>query len=177
MTDWKIRPRARRCHACESDFADGQDYHSLLFDERQEYRRIDVCEDCWEGQYGQGARDRKGFVSHWRSVFRLPPPPPPEPVARETAESALQRLSEMDRPDFRPLCYILAAMLERKRILRVRGESRDGAVRVLEYEHAKSRRNYSIHDPELRLTEMEAVQEDVVRLLEEGVDAFLSAHA
>ena len=173
MSEWKIRPRAAACRACGASFSDGQVYHTLLFDERREYSRTDVCQSCWDGQYGHGAVDRKGFVSHWRAKFLSPPPSPPEPVQRETAESALRKLAELGERRHHPVCFILAAMLERKRILKVREESVREGSRVFVYEHAKSGDVFAVHDPELKLTELAAVQREVAELLRSGVDAFL----
>ncbi len=175
MNDWKIRPRSVECRACSALFSDGQVYHTLLFDERQEYCRVDVCQDCWDSQYGHGASDRKGFISHWQARFLLPPPPLPEPVKRETAESALRKLAELGGRRHRPACFILAAMLERKRVLKVRDQVIEAGSRRFVYEHVKSGDIFAVHDPELKLTELEAVQRDVAELLEGGVDAFLES--
>src|SRR5437867_13429486 len=69
MNEWNIRARAHTCQACEKTFVDQQSYHTLLFDEKQDFRRLDVCEQCWQGQYSQGASERKGFVSYWQGVY------------------------------------------------------------------------------------------------------------
>ena len=173
MIDWKIRSRSSKCQACENAFTDGQSYHTLLFAEKAEHQRIDVCRDCWEDQYGQGASDRKGFISHWSGTFQVPPPPPPEPLQKESAETALRKLVEIDAANYGPVCFILGAMLERKRILKVREEIHDGEARGFVYEHAKTGDIFSIWDPRLKLDELEDIQRDVAELLEGGVDAFL----
>ena len=174
MSEWKIRPRAAVCRACGVSFSDGQVYHTLLFDERREYSRTDVCQGCWDGQYGHGAVDRKGFVSHWRAKFSSPPSTP-EPVQRETAETALRKLVELGERRHRSACFILAAMLERKRVLRVREEVVREGWRVFVYEHGKSGDVFAVYDPGLKLVELAAVQKDVAELLRIGVDAFLEA--
>src|SRR5437899_8946598 len=63
MTDWNIQSRAHACEACGKGFVDKEAYHTLLFDERAAFRRIDVCQACWQKQYSEGGRERKGFVS------------------------------------------------------------------------------------------------------------------
>src|SRR6266702_4218938 len=75
MTEWKIQSRAHSCAACGRTFADQEAYHTLLFDEKTDFRRTDICQGCWQAQYSDGARDRKGFVSHWQGVYEAPPPP------------------------------------------------------------------------------------------------------
>jgi len=73
MTEWKIQSRAHVCAACRKSFADHEAYHTLLFDEKAEFRRSDICQNCWQTQYSDGVRDRKGFVSHWQGNYEAPP--------------------------------------------------------------------------------------------------------
>ncbi|MBI3877236.1 MAG: hypothetical protein HY300_14980 [Verrucomicrobia bacterium] len=101
MTDWNIQTRAHACQACEKPFADKLPYHTLLFDARHEFQRLDVCEACWTAQYSQGAGDRKGFISHWQGVYEAPPAAPPDPIHRETAETLLRKLTEQNNPQYR----------------------------------------------------------------------------
>ncbi len=173
MIDWKIRSRSHECEACKVKFNDEQVYHTLLFAERKEHQRVDVCRDCWDEQYGHGASDRKGFISHWSGIFHVPPPPPPEPLQKESADTALTKLVELGNQEYEPICFILSAMLERKRLLKVREEFRDEGKRGFVYENPKTGDVFTIRDPELKLDELQDVQRDVALLLEEGVDAFL----
>src|SRR5438309_5269167 len=82
MTEWNIQSRAHACAACGKQFADQETYHTLLFDEKADFRRSDICAACWQQQYSQGARERKGFVSYWHGVYEAPPPPS-DPIKRE----------------------------------------------------------------------------------------------
>ena len=72
MIDWNIQSRAHACQACGKPFLDKEPFHTLLFDQKTGYERLDVCEACWAAQYSQGATSRKGFISHWQGVFELP---------------------------------------------------------------------------------------------------------
>jgi hypothetical protein len=60
-------------------------------------------------------------------------------------------------------------MLERKRILKVKGQSRDNGRRIFVYEHSKSGDLFTIIDPDLQLNQLVAVQCDVANLLEHGL--------
>src|SRR5690242_10984913 len=119
MTDWNIQSRARACEACGKSFEDKEVYHTLLFDEKSDFRRSDVCQNCWQKQFSEGARERKGFVSYWQGEYEAPPPAN-EPIQKETAESLLRKLIEQNDPHYVPAAYILAVMLERKRMLKVK---------------------------------------------------------
>lgn len=170
MTDWNIQSRAHACAACGKGFADKETYHTLLFDERAELRRADVCAACWQKQFSEGARDRKGFISYWQGTYEAPTPPT-EPIQRETAETLLRKLIELNDPKFVPAGYILAVMLERKRLLKVKEQIlREGQNRVFVYEHPASGDVFTITDPGLRLDQLEEVQRDVAALLEHGLN-------
>jgi hypothetical protein len=165
MNEWNIQSRSHACQACGKPFADGEFCQTLLLEERHQYARLDVCRQCWETQYGDGAADRKGFISQWQSVYRMPPPAPPEAIRRETAEELLRKLIAAGQPQDGPVCYILAVMLERKRILKVKEQfQRDGA-RVFIYEQPATGDVFTITDPNLRLDQLDEVQRNVSRLL------------
>ena len=91
ITEWNIQSRARACEACGRPFVDKENYHTLLFDEKTDFRRSDICEACWQKQYSEGSRDRKGFISYWHGVYEAPPAPS-DPIQRETAESLLRKI-------------------------------------------------------------------------------------
>jgi hypothetical protein len=168
MTEWNIQSRAHTCAGCGRSFADQEAYHTLLFDEKSEFRRSDICQDCWQKQYSQGGRDRKGFVSYWQGVYEAPPPPS-DPIRRDTAESLLRKLIEQQDPHYIPASFILAVMLERKRVLKVKEQLLRDDRRVFIYEQPSTGDVFSIVDPDLQLNQLEQVQHDVATLLEHGL--------
>lgn len=169
MTEWNIQSRARACAACSKPFADQQTYHTLLFDEKAEFRRSDICQACWQKQFSEGARDRKGFISYWQGVYAAPPPPV-DAIKRETAESLLRKLIELNDPQYIPAGFILAVMLERKRLLKVKEQVVRDGQRVFIYEHPATGDLFTIIDPALQLNQLEQVQRDVAALLEHGLN-------
>lgn len=169
MNEWNIQSRAHACQACGRHFTDKQSYHTALFDARHAIERHDLCEACWKGE-AEGARVRKGFVSHWQGLYEAPPPAPPEPIQKENAESLLRKLIERNDPKFAAASFILAVMLERKRILKVKEQLRREGGRVFVYEQPKTGDLFTIPDPDLQLNQLEAVQRDVASLLEHGID-------
>ncbi|MDO9542462.1 MAG: hypothetical protein Q7J98_09085 [Kiritimatiellia bacterium] len=108
--EWEIKPRAIACKACQQPFADGQVYVSSLCLNGSEYERADCCEKCWQ----QNAVS--GTFSVWKGTFQVVPPLP-EVLKKETAESLLRKLMEKNDPEHRNAIFILAVMLERRRIL------------------------------------------------------------
>ena len=169
MIDWNIQSRAQACQACSQPFLDQQPYHTMLFDERTGYQRLDVCPACWAAQYSQGATSRKGFISHWQGVFEVRLAKV-EPIQKETAESLLRKLVERDDPQFGAACFILAVVLERKRLLKVKDQALRDGRRIFIYEQPGTGDVFTIADPDLRLDQLDGVQREVAQLLEHGLD-------
>ena len=168
MNEWNIQSRAHACEACQRPFADKQSYHTVLFDEKQDFRRQDVCHDCWQAQF-TGVREHTGFISHWQGVYEAPPPPT-EAIQKETAETLLRKLIELNDPRYVPAGYILAVMLERKRILKVKEQFMREGKRVFVYELPRTGDVFTVTDPDLHLDQLEQVQKDVAGLLEHGLN-------
>jgi hypothetical protein len=169
MNEWNIQSRAHACESCAKPFADKEVYHTMLFDEKSDFMRQDVCLTCWEKQFSDGVRDRKGFVSHWQGVYEAPPAPS-DPIQKENAESLLRKIIELNDPKYVPAAYILAVMLERKRILKVKEQLQRDGRRVFVYEQPKTGDIFTVTDPDLRLDQLEQVQRDVATLMEHGLN-------
>jgi len=169
MNDWNIQSRASACEACTQPFADRQMYHTLLLDVPPELRRSDICDPCWQKQFASDARNRAGFISHWQGIYEAPPLPV-DAIHRETAETLLRKLIEQNNPRYVPAMFILAVMLERKRVFKVKEQIVRDGKRVFIYELPGTGDVFTIADPALRLDQLEQVQRDVAELLEHGLN-------
>jgi hypothetical protein len=167
ITEWNIQSRGHGCGACGKNFADKEAYHTLLLEEKAEIRRSDICVSCWQQQFSDDARAKKGFISYWQGVYEAPPPPT-ETIKKETAETLLRKLIELNDPSQMAAGYILAVILERKRLLKVKEQIVRDGQRVFIYEQPKTGDIFTITDPNLRLDQLEQVQREVANLLENG---------
>ncbi|MDQ6859698.1 MAG: hypothetical protein M3032_00870 [Verrucomicrobiota bacterium] len=156
--DWPIKHRADACAVTNRPFAPGEQFYTLLFRDGAGYRREDLSEEAWATR-----NENIQPFSFWKTRYEPPPAAPPEPLAKESAEELLRRLlSENAQPN---ACYVLAAMLERKRVLKhVKTESSETGD-VLIYEHAKSGDVFLVPDVKLDLADLESVQTEVAQLL------------
>ena len=168
MNEWNIQSRAHACEACTQPFADKQPYRTVLFEEAKELRRSDICEPC--AQKSEDARKRKGFISIWNGTYEAPPAQPVDAIQKDTAETVLRKLVEQNDPRYAAAGYILAVMLERKRILKVKEQIKRDGQRIFIYEHPKTGDIFTIADPGLHLDQLEQVQRDVASLLEHGLN-------
>lgn len=158
--DWEIKSRAHACSGTGRPFADGEPFYTLLFRDRQGFRREDLCEEAWRAR-----NDNIQPFSFWRTRYRPPPPPEPEPLHKETAEDLLRRFMAEQDDTHTNARFVLAVMLERKRLLKQIEARDDGHTRLLVYEHAKTGEVFVIPDPQLRLEQVAAVQNEVAALL------------
>lgn len=159
-SEWNIRAPDPNCESCRKPFQDGEAFYTRLEFGAEGYVRRDYCSACWN------SAARHGALSIWKTEYRVPPPPPPEPIQKETAESLLRKLMETEDPANLNVIFILAVMLERKRILVERDvQIREDGTKVRVYEHRKTGESLVITDPQLRLAELERVQAEVVARL------------
>ncbi len=160
--DWSIQSRGDRCAATGQTFADGEFFYTLLFEERDGYRREDLSEEAFRNRPAEAPQP----YSLWRSKFEVPPPPAPEALEKQTAEDLLRKYMEDSTPQHSNARYILALMLERKRLLKEVEVKRSDEGRLTRiYEHAKTGEVFVIPDPGLRLDQLGDVQTEVAAML------------
>lgn len=157
QSDWEIKSRGHVCSRTGREFAEGEFFYTLLYREGEGFRREDLCEEAWNER-----NDNLQPFSFWRSKYEPPAPPPPEPMAKDDAEGLLRRLVQEQNPAQSKARYILALMLERKKLLRPM-ESNDDDVLV--YEHVQSGEIFVIPNPRLSLEQIPEVQREVGELL------------
>ena len=160
QSDWTIQGRAEKCAATAREFHEGEYFYTLLFHDRDGFRREDLSEEAW-----QQRNDNIQPFSFWRSKYEPPPPPAPEALGRETAEDLLRRYMADGHAAHANARYILALMLERKRLLKQMSAEQTPEGKTLIYEHAKTGEVFVIPDPQLRLDQLEHVQNEVAGLL------------
>ena len=100
---------------------------------------------------GRPATTTSSRVSAWQTEFVPPPPPAPEALKKDDAESLLRRLITENAPNTRNARYILALMLERKKVVRQIERKREEGVATLVYEHIPTGEVWLIEDPGLKL--------------------------
>ena len=159
--DWTIQSRSHHCSATARPFEDGEYFHTLLFDEAAGYRREDLCEEAFQAR----AADAPAPFSHWRMKYEPPAPPPPEPLGRHSPEDLLRRYMADQSPQHTNVRYLLAVMLERKRLLKEIETKHGGGQIVRIYEHVKTGEVFVIPDPQLRLDQLAAIQGELSALL------------
>lgn len=158
--DWPIKHRADACARTGRPFQPGEQFYTLLFREGDRFRREDLSEEAW----AQRNENITPF-SFWKTRYEPPPLEPLEPLGKESAEDILRRLLAGNDRAHVNACYVLAVMLERKRVLKQIKTDTSDERPVLIYEHGKSGDVFIVPDVRLRLDEIEHVQHEVSQLL------------
>src|SRR5271156_5213575 len=131
--EWNIQSRALQCAVSGRPFEKGERVYSALYWREGQYVRVDLSAEAWKAR-----NDNIEPLSAWQTEFVPPPPPAPEALKKDDAESLLRRLIAANEPGTRNARYILALMLERKKVLRQIERQRQEGVTVLVYEHGPS---------------------------------------
>ncbi len=159
--DWEIKSRSHACSRTGTPFVEGEFFYTLLYRDKDGFRREDLCLAAWESR-----NDNIQPFSFWRTKYEPPAPPKPEPLQKDDAEGLLRQMMATGDARYRNTAYILALMLERKRLLRPM-PSEDSEVLV--YEHAKTGEVFTLENPHLGLEQIPAVQREVAELLSTGL--------
>ncbi|MEE2623555.1 MAG: hypothetical protein VYA46_04955 [Verrucomicrobiota bacterium] len=161
---WHIKSRAHHCSVTGKPFTEGEAFYTALLPDPESdgYLRLDFSPAAWDAR---GEESEQPF-SFWRTVYR-----PPEVKAkvkiidRGDPESLLPSLIEKDEAHTENTRYILAVMLERKKIL-IETDSqktRTGLLRI--YQHRYSGEIFIVKDPQIPLSQVTPLQEEVQKLL------------
>ncbi|MFD0892185.1 hypothetical protein KBB96_12205 [Luteolibacter ambystomatis] len=163
---WHLRSRSRECAATGQPFTDGQPIVTALFPDPESsgYLRKDFNVDAWKERSDE---EEKPF-SFWKAVYHAPVAEEKPAMHKENPEDLLRRLVEEDEDHTENVRYILAVMLERQKLLRETDTQRlpTGILRV--YEHRKAGDVFIIKDPNIPLSQVDKVQEEIILLLENG---------
>jgi len=158
QADWEIKSRAHQCSRTGREFVEGEFFYTLLIREGEGFRREDLSEEAWKER-----NDNIQPFSFWRSKYDPPAPPPAEPLPRDDAEGLLRRLIQENDPAYANVRYILALMLERKRVIRPLESSDDD---MLVYEHLSTGETLVLANPKLSFDRIPEVQREVSALLD-----------
>ncbi len=162
--NWHLRSRARECAATQTAFTNGQQIITAIFPDPDSsgYVRKDFSIEGWK----ERPTGTEAPFSFWKTTFTSTVSTEKPAAEKLSAEEILRRLIEEDEDHTENTRYILAVMLERQKLLRETDSQRtpNGIIRV--YEHRKTGEVMIVKDPDIPLDKIQAVQEEVVVLLE-----------
>jgi len=161
---WSIRSRAKECAVSGVAFEPGQKIRAAIFPDPDSsgYLRRDFTVEAW------AAREQEDTpFSTWLTTYHPPViEEKAEDVVEQDPETLLRRMIEEDEEHTENARYILAVMLERQKLLRETDTQQipSGLLRV--YEHRKTGDVFIIKDPQIPLSDVDRVQEEIRELLD-----------
>jgi hypothetical protein len=161
---WHIKSRTNHCIVSGDAFVDGQTIVAALFSDPDSSGWL--RRDYSTGGWAQVVVAEAGVFSHWKTIYKAPVQHEKAQVSKESPIDLLRRLVEEDQEHMEKVRFILAVMLERQKVL-VETDAQhmpSGILRV--YEHRKEGDVFLIRDPNVSLDQVEAMQQEVIDLLE-----------
>ena len=178
MSEWEIPGKTVGCAGCTKEFSPGEGHYSFLYEEPEGFRRLDYCQTCRSGA-------KEPFFSFWKTTRAEEEKKPL--VADDVLLKFFLRLYETQEKKACPpsagrqrrpkdFLFVLALALERRRILKRIGRSRETLElelvkeKVAKGDPVRARRRRGFQIPLLKLGE-EAIcglTEEVGRLLGGG---------
>lgn len=156
--DWEIKSRAERCAVSGKPFREGEEFMSVLFQGGEGLDRVDLSLAAWK-DWDAGDREP---LSNWKSRFQPGPEPESETVDKQDAESELRRLLDKGSPESAKLCRLLALLLERKRILKLRERIDQPDRRLLVFEHTDTQESFIVPDVDFSLAELDGLRDEIM---------------
>lgn len=118
VQQWEVQTPSGHCAATGRKLEEGEEFYSVLFEEGETFRRVDVSKDAWSSQPEGAFCSFKSRVPVRQKKRRLL-------VDNEVLVNFFQRLAGQTEPARIRFRFVLALILMRKRILRYDGAVKD----------------------------------------------------
>ena len=160
---YSIKSRAHCCHVTGEAFEEEQPFIAAIFPDPESsgYLRLDYSIESWDAR-----EDETIPFSFWRSHYKPPVKEEDAQVTPHDPETLFAKLVEDDEAHTENARFILAAMLERKKVIRETDTQQlpTGLLRI--YENRKTGDVFIVKDPQIALADVESIQEEVQQLLD-----------
>lgn len=167
MSDWKLERSAGRCVKTGREFAPGETYHVVLYQENEGLRREDYCEQAWTAP-PEGAfccfKTRKPDTQPDRKKRLF--------VDDEVLIDFFIRLKdeqERTRLQFR---FVLALILMRKRLVKYEETRTDGPTEAWRMRLMRDQSAHWVVNPRLNDEEIEDVSRQLTAILHSDAGEF-----
>ena len=157
IDDWQLQDKIETCHGCGTEFTDGAEVTSALYEEEESFVRHDYCATCWTEE-----RLSRAF-SHRRTLFSNAKPMKAF-VDDEVLFNFFERLKDSDESSKQDFCYVLALMLMRKRWLKFVSVEKEGDTAWMILRCPRRDADYRVRDRRLSPEELERLNEEVAKI-------------
>jgi hypothetical protein len=158
MMEYQIQAPTLRCARSGRELKPGERIHTVLRVERGAFLREDIAPEHWHGP-------PSGVFAHWQGKVPSGTKPRKMPIDDEVLVECLARLQDDPDPAKQRFRYVLALLLIRRKRMRLLETTQEAGIETLHLSDPKSGATYTVPDPQLADDELEAVQDEVFRVL------------
>jgi len=158
---YNLGRREETCSVCSNAIPPGGELVSALAFTGVEFERRDYCATCWEN-----VRE-EDLYSFWRS--RVPDrdeEPKKKAVNVHVLHDLFRRLVEEQDPAKEGITFLIGLILVQKRVLKYREMKTEKGKRIVVLGVPRSKVKYTLPDPGMEPEKMDAMREDLKRILD-----------
>ncbi len=154
---WKIQKNIGSCFVCKRVFSDGESHYSLLQIGIDSLSREDRCLECWKNN------SAPVDAIFWRTKHFLSPQQK-RAIDFDGLRELFLQLCEKREPAREALHYLVALLLVRKKILKIREWKRDSKQESLLLGFPRSQESFEIPVPDLPAEKLQALRDELKSL-------------
>jgi hypothetical protein len=158
MTNYQLHGPARVCAASGRELRAGDTIYSVLRDEGGQFVRTDYAADAWPGPPA-------GAIAWWSVRIPEAGRPAKPTINDDVLVDCFEHLADTTDPARQKFRYVVALLLMRRKRFKFDDARKRDDRETLVVRDAKSGRRYEIDDPQLTEPEMDAVRDEVFRVL------------
>lgn len=158
MTNYDIHGPARTCSATSRELRAGEKVYSVLWDEGGQFVRKDYAADAWPGPPA-------GAIAWWAGRIPEAGRPAKPTINDDLLVDCFEHLADTTDPGRLRFRYVVALLLMRRKRFRFEDARKQGETETLVVRDSRNGRRHETIDPQMTEPEMDAVRDEVFRVL------------
>jgi len=158
MTNYQIHGPARVCAATGRELRPGEAVLSVLTDDGGQFVRTDYSADAWPGPPA-------GAIAWWAGRIPEAGRAGKPTINDDLLVDCFEHLADTADPARQKFRYVVALLLMRRKRFKFEDSRKRDDRETLVVRDAKSGRRFEVDDPQLTEPEMDAVRDEVFRVL------------
>jgi hypothetical protein len=158
MTNYQIQGPARVCAATGRELKAGERVYSVLRDENGQFVRTDFAADAWPGPPA-------GAVAWWAGPVPEAGRPAKPTINDDLLVDCFEHLAGTADPARQRFRYVVALLLMRRKRFKFEDARKRGERDSLVVRDVRTGRRHEVDDPQMTDPEMDAVRDEVFRVL------------
>jgi len=156
--EWQVEHTRGRCAVSGRELREGEEFFTVLFEDGESFRRMDVCLEAWQGP-------PEGCFCHFRTRVPVKQRRKRLLVDDELLVNFFLRLSGESEPARLQFRFVLALILMRKRLLRYESSSAEDGADEWRMTLVKDHSDHRVVNPNLSDDQIEDVSKQLSAIL------------